>query len=132
MFQHIIARMPCRALVDGITSASLGKPDYALAFHVSAAVVHRLAQAAALGIFHELSAGFLAFQVDDFGLDGVELGLSLWRQGGHGCQQRTGFIHFGGAGFTDLMQLHVLLSWVCPCNRRAGCNSHRLLILRHI
>ena len=28
MFQHIIARMPCRALVDGITSASLGKPDY--------------------------------------------------------------------------------------------------------
>ena len=37
---------------------------------------------------------------------GLALGIQLGRCG----QQRTGFIHFGGAGFTDLMQLHVLLS----------------------
>lgn len=27
-FKHIIARTPCKALVDGLTSANLGKPDY--------------------------------------------------------------------------------------------------------
>ena len=31
MFQHIIARTPCRALLDGLSSAALGRPDYALA-----------------------------------------------------------------------------------------------------
>ena len=42
MFQHIIARMPCRALVDGITSASLGKPDYALALDQHNAYIRAL------------------------------------------------------------------------------------------
>ncbi|NUU67745.1 N(G),N(G)-dimethylarginine dimethylaminohydrolase [Enterobacteriaceae bacterium BIT-l23] len=28
MFKHIIARTPCKALVNGLTSASLGQPDY--------------------------------------------------------------------------------------------------------
>ncbi len=31
MFKHIIARTPCRALVDGLSEANLGKPDYAKA-----------------------------------------------------------------------------------------------------
>ena len=32
MFKHVIVRRPCRAMVDGITSApELGKPDYELA-----------------------------------------------------------------------------------------------------
>ncbi len=32
MFKHTIVRKPCRAMVDGITSApELGKPDYDLA-----------------------------------------------------------------------------------------------------
>ena len=31
-FSHVIVRRPCRAMVDGITSApELGKPDYELA-----------------------------------------------------------------------------------------------------
>ncbi len=34
MFQNVIVRRPCRAMVDGITSApELGKPDYELALH---------------------------------------------------------------------------------------------------
>ncbi|BEV72834.1 MULTISPECIES: dimethylargininase [unclassified Paludibacterium] len=35
MFQHVIVRTPCRALIDGLTSSDLGKPDYqrALAQH---------------------------------------------------------------------------------------------------
>lgn len=35
MFKHIIVRTPCRALIDGLTSANLGKPVYekALAQH---------------------------------------------------------------------------------------------------
>lgn len=28
MFKHIITRTPCKALVDGLTSSKLGKPDY--------------------------------------------------------------------------------------------------------
>jgi len=32
MFKNVIVKRPCKALVDGITSApELGKPDYALA-----------------------------------------------------------------------------------------------------
>jgi dimethylargininase len=31
MFKNVIVRRPCKALVDGITSADLGKPDYDLA-----------------------------------------------------------------------------------------------------
>ncbi len=31
MFTHIIARTPAKSLVDGLTSADLGKPDYATA-----------------------------------------------------------------------------------------------------
>lgn len=31
MFKNVIVRRPCRAMVDGITTADLGKPDYELA-----------------------------------------------------------------------------------------------------
>lgn len=31
MFKNVIVRRPCKAMVEGITSANLGKPDYALA-----------------------------------------------------------------------------------------------------
>lgn len=31
MFRNVIVRRPCKAMVEGITSANLGKPDYALA-----------------------------------------------------------------------------------------------------
>jgi len=31
MFKNIIVRRPCKGLVEGITTANLGKPDYELA-----------------------------------------------------------------------------------------------------
>ena len=31
MFKNVIVRRPCRAMVDGITTADLGRPDYGLA-----------------------------------------------------------------------------------------------------
>ena len=31
MFKNVIVRRPCKAMVDGITTAELGKPDYDLA-----------------------------------------------------------------------------------------------------
>lgn len=43
MFQNVIVRKPCRALVNGITSApELGKPDYELALKQHAAYVEAL------------------------------------------------------------------------------------------
>jgi len=45
MFQHTIVRRPCKALVDGITSApELGKPDYELAVRQHDAYIEALRQ----------------------------------------------------------------------------------------
>lgn len=33
MFKNVIVRRPCKALVEGITTANLGKPNYELAVH---------------------------------------------------------------------------------------------------
>ena len=44
-FNHTIVRRPCRALVDGITSApELGKPDYELALKQHDAYIEALKQ----------------------------------------------------------------------------------------
>jgi len=42
MFKHAIVRTPCPEMIDGITSASLGKPDYNLALKQHAAYVAAL------------------------------------------------------------------------------------------
>ena len=100
------------------------------AFQLVAGLVHRLAQAAALPVLHELGALLLAFQRSDFALDGVELGLRLGSQVAavDAGQQGTGFGHLGGAGFADLMQLHRgHFQKRCPCNRRAGVDRQILL-----
>lgn len=31
MFTNVIVKKPCRAMINGITTADLGKPDYELA-----------------------------------------------------------------------------------------------------
>lgn len=44
-FNHVIVRRPCRAMVDGITSApELGKPDYELALKEHDAYIEALKQ----------------------------------------------------------------------------------------
>ena len=44
-FQHAIVRRPCRAMVDGITSApELGKPIYELALEQHDAYIRALEQ----------------------------------------------------------------------------------------
>ena len=42
MFKHIIARTPCRGLVNGISSSNLGKPDYAKALEQHNAYIRAL------------------------------------------------------------------------------------------
>ena len=42
MFKHAIVRTPCRALVDGLTTADLGRPDYDRAMAQHAAYVEAL------------------------------------------------------------------------------------------
>ena len=44
-FNHVIVRRPCKAMVDGITSApELGKPDYELALKEHDAYIEALKQ----------------------------------------------------------------------------------------
>ena len=44
-FNHVIVRRPCRAMVDGITSApELGRPDYELALKEHDAYIEALKQ----------------------------------------------------------------------------------------
>ncbi len=42
MFNHIICRTPCKALVNGITSANIGKPDYQKALEQHNAYIRAL------------------------------------------------------------------------------------------
>ena len=42
MFQNVIVKKPCRAIVDGITTANLGLPDYELALRQHACYVEAL------------------------------------------------------------------------------------------
>lgn len=42
MFNHIICRTPCKALVDGLTSANLGKPNYEKALEQHNAYIRAL------------------------------------------------------------------------------------------
>ncbi len=44
LFKHIIARTPCRNLTNGLTTSSLGKPDYKKALEQHAAYVEALRQ----------------------------------------------------------------------------------------
>ena len=45
MFQNVIVRRPCRAMVEGITSnPQLGKPDYELALHQHDTYIEALTQ----------------------------------------------------------------------------------------
>ena len=69
-----------------------------------------LAGLAALGVFQELRAGFLAFEVGDFRLELVEGGLlacvqrTLLGLGGGDDLAHLG--HLAGARFTDSLQFH--------------------------
>lgn len=42
MFKNVIVRRPCRAMIEGITSANLGKPDYELALKQHDAYIETL------------------------------------------------------------------------------------------
>lgn len=42
MFNHVICRTPCKALVDGLTSANLGKPNYEKALEQHNAYIRAL------------------------------------------------------------------------------------------
>ncbi len=44
MFTHAIVKKPCQAMVDGITTADLGKPDYQLAIKQHADYIQALEQ----------------------------------------------------------------------------------------
>ena len=44
MFTNVIVKTPCRAMINGITTADLGKPDYELALKQHAAYIEALRQ----------------------------------------------------------------------------------------
>ena len=44
MFTRAIVKKPCQAMIHGITTANLGKPDYQLALQQHAAYVQALEQ----------------------------------------------------------------------------------------
>lgn len=44
MFTNVIVKKPCRAMINGITTADLGKPDYELALQQHAAYIEALRQ----------------------------------------------------------------------------------------
>ena len=46
MFTRAIVKKPCQAMIHGITTANLGKPDYQLALQQHAAYVQALSNAA--------------------------------------------------------------------------------------